>query len=304
MELGLHLPQAGPKARAKDVLDVAIAADDLGFHSVWLFDHLFTPTDIRSHYPGTPNGRYPLQPTDPYLDAVPLLGALAAVTHRVQLGTRVLVPLLRHPVVLAKELTTIDAISGGRLLLGVGTGWMREEFDAVGVGFERRYTRLEEHIALMRNAWQHDVGSFAGEFYTHTEGGFGPPPSRTDRSIPILVGGAGPAAIESVARYGDGWAVLGRGTGGDAMRAMEPSELERALQDLRRRCEEHGRDYEQLEIITSATFDDPPEIFQAHEELGVGVCDVVGFGSPARVIASAERIMKEVGTRLRPTTCG
>ena len=154
MEFGLHLPNAGPFANGADVLRTAKKAEELGFHSVWLFDHLFTPTNLESKYPYSPDGSYPMLPEFPFYDPVSVMAALAAATERIKFGTRVLIATYRHPVVLAKELATTDAIAGGRMILGVGAGWMSEEFDAVDVPMEQRFARLDEHIALMREAWQ------------------------------------------------------------------------------------------------------------------------------------------------------
>src|SRR5438132_5558786 len=120
MEFGLHLPNAGPFANGPDILRVARAAEDLGYHSVWLFDHLFTPTNLESKYPYTPDGSYPMLPELPFYDPVSVMAALTGPTERIKFGTRVLIPTYRHPVVLAKELGTTDAIAGGRMILGVG----------------------------------------------------------------------------------------------------------------------------------------------------------------------------------------
>src|SRR5438874_4368861 len=211
MEFGLHLPNPGPFANGPDILRTAKAAEDLGFHSVWLFDHLFTPTNLESKYPYTPDGSYPMLPELPFYDPVSVMAALAGATERIKFGTRVLIPAYRHPVVLAKELATTDAIAGGRMLLGVGAGWMAEEFDAVDVPMQERFARLDEHVALMRNAWQQGVAGHAGRFYSHVEAGFGPQPPQPGSTIPILVGGHGDAALRRAARWGDGWAVSAAG---------------------------------------------------------------------------------------------
>src|SRR5207248_3795730 len=114
---GVHLPQAGPTTSPTGLLAVASAAEDAGYHSVWLFDHLIVPTAIGSAYPGTADGRWELAPDAPYLEAVSVLAVLAAATDRISLGTRVLIPLYRPPVLLAKQLATIDAFAGGRLVM-------------------------------------------------------------------------------------------------------------------------------------------------------------------------------------------
>src|SRR5438309_10282730 len=148
MEFGLHLPNAGPFANGPDILRTAQVAEDLGYHSVWLFDHLFTPRNLTSKYPYTPDGSYPMLPELPFYDPVSVMAALAGATERIKFGTRVLIPAYRHPVVLAKELATTDAIAGGRMILGVGAGRMAGEFDGVDVPVDQGFARLDGHRAV------------------------------------------------------------------------------------------------------------------------------------------------------------
>src|SRR5205085_2632864 len=126
-------------------------------------------------------------------------------------GSCVLIATYRHPVVVAKELATTDAIAGGRMILGVGAGWMAEEFDAVDVPIGERFARLDEHVALMREAWQQGTVAHEGRFYSHCEAGFGPQPPQSGNTIPVIVGGHGDAALRRAARWGDGWAVSAAG---------------------------------------------------------------------------------------------
>ncbi|MBN9109418.1 MAG: TIGR03619 family F420-dependent LLM class oxidoreductase [Pseudonocardia sp.] len=228
---------------------MAVRIEELGYHSAWLFDHLISPVDVSSSCPRASDGDYAMEATSPCLEAVTLLAALAARTERIRLGTRVLVPLLRHPVVLAKELATIDAIAGGRLVLGVGTGWMREEFDAVDVPMDRRLARLDEHIGQMQQAWRHDVSRFDGTFYSHALAGFHPQPPQPGNTIPVLIGGIRDAALRRVARYGGGWAVFTPPTGSsDSHDPLAPEVLRERLDVLRRFCDEEGRDFAELVI--------------------------------------------------------
>src|SRR5436305_12445946 len=115
-----------------------------------------------------------MAPEFTFYDPVSCMAALAGATERIKFGTRVLIAAYRHPVVLAKELASTDALAGGRMILGVGAGWMAEEFDAVDVSMDERFARLDEHVALMRAAWQHGTVAFEGRFYSHCEAGFAP----------------------------------------------------------------------------------------------------------------------------------
>jgi probable F420-dependent oxidoreductase len=298
MRMGVHLPHAGRHATARGAVETAVAAEAAGYGSVWLFDHLFTPTNIDSSYPFANDGSYPLSPDDPYLDPVALMGVLAGVTERIEFGTRVLIAAYRPPVVLAKELATIDAVAGGRMVLGVGAGWMREEFDAVGVPFERRHARLREHVAVMRAAWSNGVSSYDGEFYGHVEAGFQPAPPR--ESIPILLGGYGDLALRRVAEWADGWAAVVRNeeTLKNPHVAVSPEALAERLEKLRAACAEVGRPYEELRIVAAASPRDDPGVLRAYADLGVHDCDLMVWGDGARVIDELRRFADDVGTEL------
>lgn len=296
MEIGIHLPQAGRYASAPDVLRAARGAEELGFGSVWLYDHLMTPRTSRSRYPGTADGRYPLEPEEPYLDAVALMGALSVATSRVTFGVRVLVAALRHPVVLAKELATIDVVAGGRMTLCVGAGWMAEEFDAVGIGEQRRFARMDEHIAVMHNAWRNGVAAFDGEFYSHVEAGFTPRPPRGD--IPVLVGGVTDAALQRAARYGDGWAAMVPNTEeGTGHLAIAADALAPRLALLRELWLQEGR-VGAPQVIAHASTRDPVEAFTAYAELGVTTVDLVVWGDADRILREAEGFISRVGPEI------
>lgn len=299
MKFGVHLPQASATVTPAGLLAVAAAAEDAGFDSVWLFDHLIVPTSIDSDYPGTADGRWAFPPDAPYLEAVSVLAALAATTDRITLGTRVLIPLLRPPVLLAKQLATIDAFAGGRLVMGFGTGWMRQEFDAVGAGYDQRLARLDEHVALMQQAWRDGISAFDGTFYGHVEAGFFPQPPQPGNRIPVLLGGIRDAVLRRVAAYADGWAVFSPpSTDKDAHGMLDPSVLEERLATLRRFCDDAGRSFDELQIVTAGTFKDPVEHFKAHAELGVTTCDLVSFAPPDALIDRLRRFAETVGTEL------
>ena len=298
MELGLHLPNAGPFANGPDIIRTAQAAEEAGYHSVWLFDHLFTPTNLESKYPYSPDGSYPMMPEFPFYDPIAVMGALAGATSRVKFGTRVLIATYRHPVPLAKELATIDAIAGGRMLLGVGAGWMAEEFDAVDVAMEGRFARMDEHVALMRAAWQKGVTAFEGRFYSHAEAGFGPQPPGGGSTIPIIVGGHGDAALRRAARYGDGWAVS---ASGPAIAADAAGAIAERLDTLRRFCDEEERSFDDLLLVGQA-FLGPSGLsadqLRMQADAGIDICDVVSFGPADDVIAQARKLIDEVGAKI------
>jgi probable F420-dependent oxidoreductase len=296
MEFGLHLPNAGPFANGPDIVRTAQRAEALGFHSVWLFDHLFTPVQLESKYPYSPDGSYAMTPEFPFFDPVAVMGVVAGATQRIHFGTRVLIPTYRHPVVLAKELATIDAVAGGRMILGVGAGWMAEEFDAVDVGLDDRFVRMDEHLALMRAAWQQGVSEHRGHFYSHVKAGFGPQPPGEGNTIPLIVGGHGDAALRRAARYGDGWAVSASGPD-MAARGADVAIRDR-LDTLSRLCDEAGRTIDDLLLVSQAFLGESIDTLRRQAELGIDVVDLISFGLVDDVLDQAARFMDEVAPEL------
>ncbi len=211
MELGLALPHTGPLASAAFVREFAATADECGFASLWAVDHVAVPRHVESLYPlGETPRRLPDGVVNrwmaPSYEQLTTLAFVAGVTRRARLGTGVSVLTLRNPVVHARMLATIDVYSGGRLVCGVGAGWLREEAEAIGVPWSERGARAEEHVALLRALWsaEGDEVSFAGRF--HRVPPIHPEPRPAQRPAPpILVGGHGDAALRRAGRIGDGW---------------------------------------------------------------------------------------------------
>jgi probable F420-dependent oxidoreductase len=182
---------------------LAIAAEAAGFDTVIAVEHVVLPTDYSSTYPYATSGRLPGGADVIFPDPLFWLTYVAAVTTHLRLMTGVLILPQRNPVVLAKEIATMDYLSGGRVSLGIGVGWLREEFDAVGVPFERRGARANEYIAAMRTLWRDDDASFAGEFASFSGANCNPkPPGGT---VPIIIGGHSEAAARRAGRIGDGF---------------------------------------------------------------------------------------------------
>jgi len=191
MQLGIHLPHIGRKAGPETIRRAALQAEEVGFDDVWVSEHIIVPKD--SPYPPTPN----------FWDPVLTLTWAAAVTSRVRLGTSVLVLPLRHPLPLAKELATLQNLSGGRLILGAGAGWLEAEFDALGVPFKQRGRRMDEGIAMMRAVWTQDPVSFESKWIPAKIESMRAQPQPI-QPIPIWIGGSSDAAIRRALRL-DGW---------------------------------------------------------------------------------------------------
>lgn len=315
MNLGLYLPIVSERVSPADVVRFARAAEALGFHSVWTFEHLFTPVELRSKYPYTADGSYGIAPDHALVDPVGLLGVLAGATSTITLGTAALIPAYRHPIPLAKALTAIEVLAGPRLLLGLGTGWMEEEFRAVGIDARRRGARIEEHVAAMRHVWSGGPDAFTGEFYRWEPAWFTPRPPRG--SIPILFAGHADTVLRRVARIGEGWAIssmlAGGGTMDERLRRVGFDYYRDGLDRLRRACDAVGRDFGELTNLVSRPIvlggrraeDDRPVLVGDTDQvladmgslakLGVSVLNLTVFGrSVDDVLPAIERIAADL----------
>ncbi|ACY18080.1 LLM class F420-dependent oxidoreductase [Haliangium ochraceum] len=261
MKIGVRIPAAGPPATRENLLASARWAEALGFHSVWVSDHVILPApeEVRSHYPYDAEGRWPYPADTPWLDPLLALATVAQVAPSVSLGTSVLVAPLRHPVLLAKQIATLDYLSGGRVLLGIGAGWMREEFALLDQSSERRGARAAEMVAVMRALWRGERVEMQGHFYDLRGGQMAPTP--VQEHLPIIWGGHSEHALRRVVACGDGWHPT-RST-------LE--QLEHGMQRLRALCDERGRDFAELRIIArpGATYAIDERSHARHRELGI-----------------------------------
>jgi probable F420-dependent oxidoreductase len=236
MKVGCHLPVYGAVATRANLLAFARRIEDLGFGSLWASDHVVIPFEIRSRYPYGESGEFPLSPTTSFLEPLTALALVAGVTERVALGTSILVLPHRNPVLAAKTIATLDHLAGGRVILGVGVGWMREEVTVLGAPFERRGAWSDEAIQAMRACWTEERSTFHGQFFDFDALGVFPKPARGN--IPIWIGGHTPGALRRTARFGDGWHAA----------FAPPKRLEEDLGRLRTECRAAGRRFEDLVI--------------------------------------------------------
>ena len=235
VKLGVQLPNIGLLEGRDAFVRTARAAEELGYDSVWTGDHVVFPVESASAYPYHRGGAYSPDPLIAY-DALVALAVVAGCTERVELGTGVLVLPQRNPLLLAKQLASLDSLSNGRVILGAGAGWLAEEFVALDApGFEHRGEVLEEWVAILRRCWADDEPRFEGRHYRFDPVHFQPRPARR---IPILIGGNSPAALRRAGRIGDGWF----GT------AVTLEEAQAAIAAVRRSAELAGRDPAQLTL--------------------------------------------------------
>jgi len=210
LEFGFSLPGRGPLAKPDLVLKIALKAESLRYASVFVTDHVVLPVSAaRSVYPYAPTGQFPGGARQDYLDPLAMLGYLARATTRIRLGTSVLVIPYRHPLAVAKTLATVDVLSGGRVILGAGAGWLREEFEALGAPpFAERGAVTDEYLRVMRLAWTTDPLTFSGRYCRIDAVHALPKPVQRD-GIPVWIGGHTPAAVRRAATLGDGWHPIG-----------------------------------------------------------------------------------------------
>ena len=203
MEFGIAFANTLQFTEREGLVTLARSAEAAGFDSLWTVEHVIYPDGYESEYPYDKSGKMAAEPSSPIPDPLIWLAFVAAATTTLRLGTGILILPQRNPLVLAKEVATLDRLSDGRVELGIGVGWLKEEFDALGVPFERRGARTDEWVDVMRAVWADDHVDFDGEFASFRGASVNPKPARG--SVPITVGGHSAAAAKRAGRLGDGF---------------------------------------------------------------------------------------------------
>jgi probable F420-dependent oxidoreductase len=243
MHFGVAFANVFTFAEPDSARAIATAAEDAGFESLWTVEHVVVPADYRSQYPYDPSGKMPAPDDMPLPDPLIWLAYVAAATSRIKLGTGIAILPQRNPVIAAKEVASLDRLSGGRVLLGVGAGWLKEEFEALGVPFERRGQRLDEHIEAMRALWSGERATYEGELVRFEACTMSPRPEAG--RVPIHIGGHTEVAARRAGRLGDGFFP---GT-------TDTEHLAHILGVMRRAAEEVGRDPDAIEVTTGGPLD-------------------------------------------------
>jgi probable F420-dependent oxidoreductase len=264
VKLGLHALGIGAGADRAVIAEVSAAAERCGFATLWSGEHVVMVDQSTSRYPYSADGQIAVPAQADWIDPMIGLAFAAAATSTIGIATGVLLLPEHNAVHLAKQAATLDTLSGGRFTLGIGIGWSREEFDALGVPFERRGARTAEYVAAMRTLWRDDVASFGGEFVSFDSVRVNPKPVR-DRRIPIVLGGNSDAALRRAAAWGDGW----YGFNVDDV----PAAAER-IATLQALCREADRDPDELRLAV-ALRDPQRSDVAALAELGVDELVVV-----------------------------
>jgi probable F420-dependent oxidoreductase len=283
--LGFGLPVSGAWATPDTIRRVARRAEELGYASLWTFQRVLYPvaeTLSPSH--------------ESVLDPVVPLALAAGHTDRIRLGTATICAPFTAPALLAKTLTSLDVLSGGRLTAGLGMGWMPQEYAAAGVPFERRGARMDEYLRCLEALWTQDPVEFAGDFYTVPRSHVGPPPVQRPHP-PVLLGGAAALALRRAGRLAQGWIASSR---------QDLTDLGPSIEMVRAGAREAGRDPEAVQIVVRRPLHGTRE--QVLDELvalrAQGVTEVfIDLNLSPRVdLENAERVLETFApTRLRPS---
>ena len=228
---------SGSTVRPEPLAEVAQKAETLGYESVWIPEHLAVPVEMQARYPGSADGKFPggsgVNLHDPFV----ALSFVAAYTKTIKLGTGVFVLPLRNTLSVAKAVASLDVLSQGRVLFGIGVGWCEEEFDAVGMSFRDRAARTREAVQVMRALWTEESPQFSGKFHDFKPVGFNPKPVQKPHP-PLIFGGESRAALKRAADLADGWCGI----------RYSPDSVKPYVSQLRDLTQQAGRDFSQFEI--------------------------------------------------------
>ena len=288
MKIGLIPVNVGVR-NAQAMVATAQLAEELGFESVWTFEHAIVPVEYESKYPYSPDGKMGVTPETNFVDPLIALSAVATQTKTIRLGTGVNILSQANPLYVAKQAASLDFVSNGRFELGVGIGWLREEFQAAGTPYERRGARFDDYIQAMRKVWSGETVEHKSEFLDWS--GFKSYPVPIQNPLPVVVGGTQGKAFERTARYGNGWFAP---TG-------SPDQLAPFLEQLDQACKDAGRARTEIEV-TAMWFPNAADLSDVERYTDMGVSRLVvplpalGAGNPVENLkAFREKVISKIG---------
>ena len=288
MKIGL-IPVNVGVASAEKMLAVAKKAESVGVESVWTFEHVIVPNEYESKYPYSPNGKMGTTPETNFIDPLIALTLIAANTTSLRLGTGINILPQTNPLLLAKQAASLDMVSGGRFMLGLGIGWLEEEFLAMGTPFERRGARFDDYVTAMKQVWTGETVEHQSDFLNWTGFKSYPVPSQKPH-LPVHIGGTKGKVFERVAKYGEGW----------FSPTMAPDDIKPGLDQLKAACAAEGRDITEIEVSSMWLFnDDAYDNLKRFEDLGVSrlICPLFGLGT-ANPIEGIDRLGSELISKL------
>jgi probable F420-dependent oxidoreductase len=257
MKFGLMYANAGPFAFPEMLTHLAQTAERVGVESIWTVEHVVIPVGYQSTYPYDRSGKMPAPDQVPILDPLVALAYAAAVTKTLKLATGIIILPQRHPLYVAKEVATLDVLSHGRVIFGIGVGWLAEEFQALGVPFDERAGRTAEAVRAIRSLWKDEAEPFHGKYYRWEKLESHPKPVQKP-GVPIVVGGHTELAARRAARYGDGF----------FPGVAEEEKLVQLLDVMRDECKKLGRDPSTIEITSGRAVPDAESVKRLRD-LGV-----------------------------------
>jgi probable F420-dependent oxidoreductase len=239
MKVGILLPQTGEPATSENVLYIGKEGEKEGLDSVWVFERLLWPLKPQTPYGGIPNTPIPVE-YQSVLDPLETLTYLAGNTERISLGTSIIDIFFHNPVTLARRFATLDVLSGGRVIAGLGIGWSKDEYDVSGIPYRRRGTRADEYMQLLKRIWTDDVIEFKGQFYNVPASKIGPKPMQKPHP-PILLAGFSPKTFPRIVNYADGWLPIA---------GLGPLEqLEQAINGLREDASKANKNPSNIRVV-------------------------------------------------------
>jgi probable F420-dependent oxidoreductase len=282
MKLGVFSLATGMAKGTALTKALASNAERLGFSTVWVPEHVVLLDKYASKYPYSENGVLPAPTNAPIPDPFISLTAMAAATEKIRLATGICLVPEHNPLVLAKVVATLDYLSEGRVLLGVGIGWLEEEFVAIGIPWERRAQRTREYIEAMRKLWGDDVSAYHGEF-VNFDGVRSYPKPISGAKLPIIFGGESGPALKRVAEYGNGWFGFN----------LTPPEAAEKIKKLEQLVKAAGRKLSDIELIVSPSGKPiTPDDLKRYRDLGVAEVVLTNIGLP-RTPADASKILED-----------
>ena len=264
---------------AGQVVQTAQLVESLGYESVWTFEHVMVPVDYESKYPYNKSGNMGIEPETNFVDPLIALAAVAEATTTLRLATGVNILSQVNPIYMAKQAASLDFMSNGRFMLGVGIGWLREEFDALGVPFERRGARFDDYVTGMRKIWSGEVVEHESDFVSWTN--FKSYPLPIQNPFPVVMGGVQGKIFQRTAQLGNGWFAP---TG-------DPAELKGHMENLRRECDAINRDMSEIEVTCMWRGIGGKDFLGELESVGVGrvVIPMMGKDDPAERLQSVAK---------------
>ena len=275
MKVGIIPVNIGVES-VEQIVGLAKLAESLKYESVWTFEHVIVPIDYESKYPYNSSGKMGMPPETNFVDPLIALTAVAAVTDEIRLGTGVNILSQVNPLYMAKQAASLDFVSNGRFMLGVGIGWLKEEFEALGVPYEKRGARFDDYVAGMRKIWSEEVVEHESEFISWH--GFKSYPLPIQNPFPVVMGGVKGKIFERTAQLGNGWFAP---TG-------DPSELKEHLESLKIECDKVGRDVGEIEITCMWPGQGGRDFLEELSSVGVGrvVVPMMGAADPTEHLQS------------------